>query len=144
MGPVGNHTWSHPDLTTLTASAIEHELDRTRAAIITTTGKDPRPLFRFPYGSSDRRALALVHAQGYGAVGWTTDSLGWKGTSGGMTVDKVVDRVLDGRTPGQIVLMHLGANPDDGTTLDAVALPRIITGLRARGYGFTTLSALVR
>ena len=29
--------------------------------------------------------------------------------------------------------MHLGSNPDDGTTLDAAALPAIITGLRARG-----------
>lgn len=54
---------------------------------------------------------------------------GWKGTSGGMNVDKVVARVLAGRTPGQIGLMHVGANPDDGTTLDAAALPRIIAGL---------------
>ena len=85
-----------------------------------------------------------LHAEGYGGVGWTTDSLGWKGTSGGMTVDKVVARVLAGSTPGQVVLMHVGANPDDGTTLDAAALPRIITGLRARGYRFTTLSILLR
>ena len=34
---------------------------------------------------------------------------------------------------GEIMLMHLGSNPDDGTTLDAAALPAIITGLRARG-----------
>ena len=85
----------------------------------------------------------MVHAAGYGAVGWTTDSLGWKGTSGGMTVDKVVSRVLANRTPGQIILMHVGANPDDGTTLDAAALPRIIAALRSQGYGFTTLSALL-
>ena len=39
--------------------------------------------------------------------------------------------------------MHVGANPDDGTTLDAAALPRIIAALRSQGYGFTTLSALL-
>jgi len=47
-----------------------------------------------------------------------------------------------GRTPGQIVLMHVGANPDDGTTLDAAALPRIIAGYRANGYAFVTLDVL--
>jgi peptidoglycan/xylan/chitin deacetylase (PgdA/CDA1 family) len=59
-----------------------------------------------------------------------------------MSVDAVVSRVLAGRRPGQIVLMHVGANPDDGTTLDAAALPRIIAGYRAAGYGFITLSSL--
>jgi peptidoglycan/xylan/chitin deacetylase (PgdA/CDA1 family) len=142
VGPVGNHTWSHPDLTTLSAVAIDRELSSTRSAILAAAGKEPRPLFRFPYGAYDSRVLGVVHTQRYGAVGWTTDSLGWKGTSGGMSVDKVVARVLAGRTPGQIVLMHVGANPDDGTTLDAAALPRIIAGLRSLGYGFTTLSAL--
>ena len=69
---------------------------------------------------------------------WTVDSLGWKGTSGGMTVSKVRDRVLAAARP-EIVLMHVGANPDDGTTLDAAALPSVIAGLRAKGYSFVTL-----
>ena len=142
VGPVGNHSWSHPDLTTVGAVTLQQELSTTRTAIIAATGRDPRPLFRFPFGAYDSRVRGLVHAQGYGAVGWTTDSLGWKGTSGGMTVDSVVARVLAGRAPGQVVLMHVGANPDDGTTLDATALPRIIAGYRAAGYGFTTLSVL--
>ena len=76
-------------------------------------------------------------------VGWTVDSLGWQGTSGGQTADKVAGRVLGAAQPGMIVLMHLGANPDDRTTLDADALPAIIQGLRAKGYSFTTLDALV-
>ena len=35
--------------------------------------------------------------------------------------------------------MHVGANPDDQTTLDAAALPAVIDGLRAKGYSFLTL-----
>ena len=54
----------------------------------------------------------------------------------------MVARVLAGRAPGQVVLMHVGANPDDHTTLDADALPRIIDRYRAAGYGFVTLEAL--
>ena len=70
---------------------------------------------------------------------WSVDSLGWKGTSGGMTTAKVRDRVLAAARPGMIVLMHVGANPDDGTTLDAAALPSVIAGLRAKGYTFVSL-----
>ena len=39
--------------------------------------------------------------------------------------------------------MHVGSNPNDGTTLDADALPCIIEGLRSRGYGFVTVEALL-
>jgi len=39
--------------------------------------------------------------------------------------------------------MHVGANPDDGTTFDADALPRVIDEIRARGYSFVTLDALL-
>jgi peptidoglycan/xylan/chitin deacetylase (PgdA/CDA1 family) len=46
--------------------------------------------------------------------------------------------------PGAIVLMHVGANPDDGTTYDADALPTLIDRLRAAGYGFTTVRRLLR
>jgi peptidoglycan/xylan/chitin deacetylase (PgdA/CDA1 family) len=88
------------------------------------------------------RVLGDVNGLGYAAVRWTVDSLGWEGTSGGQTVQAVVNRVLAAAQPGEIVLMHLGSNPDDGTTLDAAALPAIIDGLRARGYSFVTLQAL--
>ncbi|GAB3436587.1 polysaccharide deacetylase family protein [Phycicoccus ginsengisoli] len=142
VGPVGNHSWDHPHFPALSDSAVRSELSRTETAVTTVAGRSPRPFFRFPFGDSSSHSLALVHAAGYGAVGWTTDSLGWKGTSGGQSVDSVVARVLAGRTPGQVVLMHVGANPDDHTTLDAAALPRVIAGLRAAGYGFTTLDAL--
>jgi peptidoglycan/xylan/chitin deacetylase (PgdA/CDA1 family) len=143
VGPVGNHSWNHPDLTTLDDRALRRQLSSTRTAIIGAGGGDPRPLFRFPFGATDARTLRVVNDEGYAAIGWTTDSLGWKGTSGGITVEKVVSRVLGGRTPGQVVLLHVGANPDDGTTLDAAALPRIIAGYRAAGYRFTTLEALL-
>jgi peptidoglycan/xylan/chitin deacetylase (PgdA/CDA1 family) len=142
VGPVGNHTWDHPHLPDLSDSAVRSQLSRTSTAIRAAGAPDPRPFFRFPFGDQSAHALSVVHAAGYGAVGWTTDSLGWKGTSGGQSVDSVVRRVLAARTPGQIVLMHVGANPDDHTTLDAAALARIVAGYRAAGYGFTTLDAL--
>lgn len=137
--PVGNHTDTHADLTTLSSTAVVDEIRTGAAAIRAATGRPPGPWFRFPYGARDARTIDLVNDECYVAVRWTVDSLGWKGTSGGMTTTKVRDRVLAAARPGMIVLMHVGANPTDGTTLDAAALPAIVDGLRARGYTFVTL-----
>ena len=135
---VGNHTMTHPHLTTLASSAVIAEITAGQQRVQSATGVDPRPLLRFPYGEYDARTLRLVHDQGYGAVGWTVDSRGWQGRAAG-TVDALVERVRTSLRPGAIVLMHLGANPDDGTTFDADALPRVISTIQAAGYTFMDL-----
>lgn len=141
--PVGNHTSTHPDLTTLSPTAARAEVDRARTAILDVTGRDPRPYFRFPFGARNAATIELVNDDCYVAFRWTVDTLGWKGTSGGMTAAEVSARVLDGLTPGEIVLMHVGSNPDDGSTLDADALPGTIDAIEAAGYTFVTLEAVV-
>jgi peptidoglycan/xylan/chitin deacetylase (PgdA/CDA1 family) len=75
-------------------------------------------------------------------VRWTVDTLGWEGTAGHITAAVVTSRVLGAAQPGEIVLMHVGSNPDDHTTFDADALPAVISELRAQGYSFVTLDAL--
>ncbi len=141
LGLVGNHTVSHPHLTQLDDGDVRTQVVSAHAAIVRATGTDPHPLFRFPYGESDARTLALVNGLGYVAVGWTVDTLGWKGAAEGISVSQVAARTAAARTPGEIVLMHLGAAPD-GSTLDADALPTIIAQARSAGYGFETLSQL--
>jgi peptidoglycan/xylan/chitin deacetylase (PgdA/CDA1 family) len=111
-------------------------------SILLTNGAEVRPLFRFPLGDVDGRVLGLVNNLGYVPVRWTVDTLGWQGTSGGMTVHGVIDRVMAALQPGEIVLMHVGSHPTDGSMLDAAALPQIIDAIRARGYEFVTLSDL--
>jgi peptidoglycan/xylan/chitin deacetylase (PgdA/CDA1 family) len=139
---VGNHSDTHPPFTTLTDAQVRAQVLTAERAVLLANGADTRPLFRFPYGDVDSRVLGIVNGLNYVPVRWTVDSLGWKGTSGGMTTQKVGDRVLAAARPGAIVLMHVGSNPDDNTTLDAAALPQIIDGFRARGYSFVTLNAL--
>ncbi|HTJ72471.1 MAG TPA: polysaccharide deacetylase family protein [Actinospica sp.] len=140
---VGNHSLDHPDFTTLTATQISSELTRARQAIQAVTGADPRPLFRFPLGARNAAAIRAVNAGGYVPVRWSVDTLGWKGISGGITAQTVYDRAISGLQPGEIVLMHCGSNPTDHSTLDADTLDRIIKAVKARGYGFVTLDALV-
>jgi peptidoglycan/xylan/chitin deacetylase (PgdA/CDA1 family) len=139
---VANHSMTHPGFTGLDSARITQEVRAAEQAIL-AAGGDPRPLFRFPFGERDARTIAAVNSLGYVPVRWTVDTLGWKGTSGGASVQIVADRVQAGLQPGEIVLMHIGSNPDDGTTLDADALPEVIDGIRAAGYGFTTLDALL-
>ena len=141
--PVGNHTYRHPDLTTLSSSSVRSELRTAAARIKAVTGQDPRPWFRFPFGAVDARTISVVNAECYVPFRWTVDTLGWKGTSGGQSVTSVVSRVVAAAQPGEIVLMHVGAHPTDHSTLDADALPRVISALRARGYTFTTLAAVI-
>lgn len=141
--PVGNHTVDHPDMTTLTPSAARAEVKTARRLIVRLAGRDPRPLFRFPYGAYDASRLALVNGLGYAAIGWTVDTLGWEGTSGGQSAASVRARVMAGLRPGEIVLMHVGSNPTDGSTLDADALASVIQSVRARGYELVTLPAFI-
>jgi peptidoglycan/xylan/chitin deacetylase (PgdA/CDA1 family) len=139
---VGNHTETHPELTTLSDAQVRAQLLNAQRSILLANGAETRPFFRFPFGDVDSRVLGIVNAMGYVGVRWTVDSLGWQGTSGGMTVQRVVDRVLGALQPGEIVLMHVGSHPTDRSMLDAAALPQIIDAIRARGYGFVTTSVL--
>lgn len=139
---VANHSMTHPGFTSLSDELIAQQVRGAEQAI-SAAGADPRPFFRFPYGERDARTIAAVNDLDYVAVRWTVDTLGWKGTSGGISRQTVVERVLAGLQPGEIVLMHLGSNPDDGSTLDADALPQMIDGISAAGYGFVTLDELL-
>jgi peptidoglycan/xylan/chitin deacetylase (PgdA/CDA1 family) len=141
--PVGNHTYGHPYLTSLSDDAVRTEITQAGRLIRSATGHEDRPLFRFPYGDSDARTIGLANDLGYGGIRWTVDTIGWKGTSGGESVDRVVARVLEALRPGAIVLMHVGSNPEDGSTLDADALPGMIDEIRARGYGFVTVDRYI-
>jgi peptidoglycan/xylan/chitin deacetylase (PgdA/CDA1 family) len=141
--PIGNHSVSHPEFTSLSDAAVVAEVDGAERTIRDVAGVSTKPLFRFPFGDRDARTIGLVNDAGYGSIRWTIDTLGWKGTSDGMTVDGVVERVLGTARAGQIVLMHVGSHPTDGSTLDADALPRIIRELRALGYRFVTLPGAV-
>jgi peptidoglycan/xylan/chitin deacetylase (PgdA/CDA1 family) len=139
---VGNHTDTHPELTSLSDAQVRAQVLTAQRSILVANGVETRPFFRFPFGDVDGRVLGIVNDLGYVGVRWTVDTLGWQGTSGGMTVQRVVDRVLGALQPGEIVLMHVGSHPTDRSMLDAAALPQIIDAIRARGYGFVTASAL--
>ncbi len=136
---IGNHSMTHPHFNELSDDAARREVEQARAVIGAESGVDPLPLFRFPFGERNAHNRELVNGLGYLSIGWTVDTLGWQGTSGGRTVGSVKNRVLASLQPGEIVLMHVGSHPTDQSTLDADALPSVIDAVRAAGYGFVTV-----
>jgi peptidoglycan/xylan/chitin deacetylase (PgdA/CDA1 family) len=139
---IPHHTVSHPRLTQLSDAAVRQQILGAAQQITAVTGQDPAPLFRFPFGDADARTIAIANRAGYVPVRWSVDTLGWEGTAGHIDAAVVAARVLAALRPGEIVLMHVGSNPDDHTTFDADALPHLISELRARGYSFVTLDTL--
>lgn len=139
---LANHTQTHPHLPALSDADVRAQIVDAENRIRAVTGKDPRPLFRFPYGDRNAHTIGLVNAKGYVAVRWTVDSLGWQGTSK-HTAASVAARVVGAAQPGAIALMHVGSNPDDRSILDADALPAIVSGYRSKGYSFVTLDVLL-
>ena len=140
---IGDHSVSHPYFTKLTDAQIRDQVLSAESQIASVTGAATWPWFRFPYGDYNQHAISVVNGTGFVPVGWTVDTLGWKGTSGGITTQTVLNRMLGSLRPGEIALMHCGSNPDDHSTLDADALPAVIQNLQARGYSFVTIDALM-
>lgn len=133
---LGNHSYSHPDFTKMTASQMKSELDRTETTIKNITGKTTKPLFRAPFGAVNSAVLSGVGAAGYThTIQWNIDTVDWKGVSSTAITDKVVNNIV----PGSIILMHTGA----GASGTPGALPSMITKLKAKGYSFVTVQQLL-
>ncbi|MGK5637580.1 polysaccharide deacetylase family protein [Streptomyces sp. URMC 126] len=140
---IGSHSHTHPHFSGLTRAQVEEEVTAADRAL-RATGADPLPFFRFPYGETTPQAIAHVNSLGFADIEWTTDTKGYVGTAGGMTVRQAVRRVADVLRPGAIIQMHVGSADGSGEVLDAEALPRIIDLVRARGYEIADLAALAR
>jgi peptidoglycan/xylan/chitin deacetylase (PgdA/CDA1 family) len=128
---VGNHTWSHPDLSALSAAQGVDELQRANAILADVLSGQPA-LFRPPYGRLGPTTRADAAAAGLETVLWDIDPLDWDCPG----ADVIVTRVLEGAEDGTIVLLHDGGG-DRSQTVDAVG--QIIPALAARGFAFAAL-----
>ena len=132
---IANHSNSHPDFTTISDAEIVEELQTTEEIIQKIAGRTTKPYFRPPFGARDRRVLAAAWSAGYRAVYWTIDSGDWREDA---TVDGVVNKILSSANNGAIFIEHV-SSPQT-----AEGLPRIIAGLREKGFEITPLSAVVQ
>ncbi len=132
---IGNHSYSHPNLTFLTTTALERELCRTSVVVRQATGKRPR-FYRPPGGNFNSAVVEAARTMGMAGAYWTTDGIKFEMPP--HTPQRLTKFVLDTVEPGSIVLLH---NAPDNTV---AAVGDIVRGLRARGYTIVTMSELVR
>ena len=133
---LGNHGYWHRKLHRRTPGYVRDDLTRGADAIERASGVRPRH-FRAPHGFRSPWVTPIARSLGERTVGW---SLGvWDSARPGP--DEIVRRALDGMRAGSILLLHDGDGYDEhGDRMQtAEALPRIIDGLRARGFRFVTL-----
>ncbi|MFK0221035.1 polysaccharide deacetylase family protein [Streptomyces vinaceus] len=141
---LGNHSYSHPYFKDLTAAGRREEVRAADRALRTAgAGAALTPYFRFPYSETSPEHITEVNGLGYADIEFTTDTNGWMGTEGGMTVDRAVGRALDALRPGAIIQMHVGAPEGRTEVLDAQALPRILEAISTRGYRVIDLRTLL-
>jgi peptidoglycan-N-acetylglucosamine deacetylase len=126
---IGDHTMNHVEYPGY--AQIAGAAERIKAY----TGFQPC-LFRPPGGAVNSSVIATAGSFGLKTITWDVDPRDWSlpGTS------EIYSNIVDNAKPGSIILMHDGGGPRDETL---AALPEIIDTLRAKGYGFETVSALL-
>ena len=129
--PVEDHTWSHPDLTTLPPSGVAAQIDMTQAEIESVTGTTPQCV-RPPYDAWNPSVLNQIAGRGLTTMSYSIDPRDW--TLPG--AQAIVSRVVGAAFPGAVVDMH-DAGGDRSQTV--AALPQIISQLSAQGYSFVSI-----
>jgi peptidoglycan/xylan/chitin deacetylase (PgdA/CDA1 family) len=136
---VGNHTWSHPVMTALSARSQASQMDRASSEQHLLTGHYP-VVFRPPYGDYSTVTLALAAQRGMRVWLWSVDTEDWKAAGSASTywVNRIIS--LAEREGGvlnhPVVLMH---NAPSGDPATVKALPAIIKYFRGHGYRFVAL-----
>jgi len=140
---IGNHTYSHLDLSTASSARLQFELNATQRIIQRALGVSTL-LFRPPYTADSepqtpQELEAILRAQqlGYLTIGARIDPQDWEL---GVTPDAILAEVLAEQSNGRVVLLH-DAGGNRSATVEA--LPELIDELRARGVRFVTVSELV-
>ncbi|WP_434599442.1 polysaccharide deacetylase family protein [Streptomyces sp. A5-4] len=133
---VGNHTWSHPLIPSLSRARIRDQLGGTSEVIEKTLGAAPT-WYRAPYGAWNRASFQIGAELGMEPLGWTVDTLDWKEPGTGT----IIRRVRGGAGPGVVVLSH-DAGGNRGQSV--VALRTYLPELLDAGYRITVPSSAPR
>jgi peptidoglycan/xylan/chitin deacetylase (PgdA/CDA1 family) len=133
---IGDHTWTHPDMTKLSASAQTSQIEMTATAISHATGGFRPCLWRPPYGAQNSQLVSLARRLGFLTIQWDVDTVDWS-TPGTATI---YQRAVSGAHNGAIILQHFGGGPRQQTL---AALPQEIRTLRSEGYRFVTIPQLL-
>lgn len=126
---IGNHTYSHMQLSNSNREAFKAELVKTNEIIYQITGEEITYV-RPPYGSWDKKFESELNMF---PVLWTIDPLDWCSSNVASITNKVVSKVKE----NDIILMH-----DEYKSTVTAAL-QVIDHLKAEGYEFVTVEEIL-
>jgi len=130
---LGNHTWSHPRLTSLSEAGVLRELDRTSEAIYKAVKKVPVTM-RPPYGLLHPSQARMIHAKrAMVTTRWNVDPRDWQRPGASV----VASRIISAAHNGSIILAHDIHRPT------VRAMPSALDGLSGKGFHFATVSMLL-
>lgn len=130
---IGNHTWEHPNMTTIPAQFVPGELSKAQDAIAAATGKAPN-IWRPPGGLTDAAVNAVAAKDGLAGILWDVIPFDWINDS-----DTAATRymLMTQIKPGSVVLFH----DSYSSTVDLVE--QFIPVLKANGYHLVTVTELL-
>jgi peptidoglycan-N-acetylmuramic acid deacetylase len=132
---IGNHSWSHPDLSRSGPERIRSEMEKVRAETAALTGLKDMRYMRPPRGIFNGRMLDECRKLGYTGVFWSVAYHDWdlnRQRGGQFAYQSVMSQLH----PGAVILLHAVSRDN------AEALGRIIDDARKMGYEFKSLDQL--
>ncbi len=134
---VGNHTYHHPDMPTISdMEAFQKELDDVASLFEEITGEKLSPFYRPPQGKCNTENLKKAQQLGYYTIFWSLAHVDWN-TDAQPSHEESFSKLTSRVHPGAIVLLH-NTSKTNGEILD-----ELLTKWEDMGYSFKPLSELV-
>lgn len=134
---VGNHTYTHPDMSKIsTKEAFEKELGELAALYKETTGEDMTKFYRPPQGKYSETNLQMAKEMGYHTFFWSLAYVDWYQDQQ-PTKEEAFEKLLGRIHPGAIVLLH------STSSTNASILDELLTKWEEMGYTFGSLGDLI-
>lgn len=133
---IGNHSYHHPDFTTVSKDTMKKELETLQQAVAKVSTQKEMKYLRAPRGTFNEQTLKWSNELGYIQVFWSLAFADWH-TDQQKGADYAYEQIMDQVHPGAIVLLH-AVSADN-----AAALSKVIKELKKQGYDFKSLDDLV-
>ena len=130
---IGNHTWEHPNMTTIPASDVPAQFAKAQDAITAATGHTPT-IWRPPGGLTDDAVNAVAARFGLAGIDWDVIPFDWINDSNTAATRYMLMTQIK---PGSVVLFH----DSYSSTVDVVY--QFLPVLKANGYHLVTVSQLL-
>lgn len=135
---IGNHSYTHSNMAWMGPGSVKDEIERTDAAI-RSAGYQGEILFRPPNGKKLVTLPWYLWQNGRKTIMWDVEPESYPEITA--NADAMTRYVVDNAKNGSIILLHVMYRSRD---VSRQALPQIIDGLRQKGFGFVTVSELLK